>query len=66
MQKKRMKKAKLSFAGVLTGLFVLLKFSGVINWPWIWVLSPLWITAAIFAVVFGVILIGGRLKKGTW
>lgn len=26
---------------------ILLKAVAVINWPWLWVLSPLWITAAI-------------------
>ncbi len=24
-------------------VFIILKLCGVINWPWIWVLSPLWI-----------------------
>ena len=30
-------------ASVLTVVFVVLKLVGVINWSWIWVLSPLWI-----------------------
>lgn len=33
----------MSFAGVLTVVFVVLKLVGVINWSWIWVLSPIWI-----------------------
>ena len=28
---------------LLTALFVTLKLSVVIFWPWVWVLSPLWI-----------------------
>jgi hypothetical protein len=29
--------------GVLLVVFVVLKLVGVINWSWIWVLSPVWI-----------------------
>lgn len=35
------------FAGLLTVLFIGLKLTGYITWPWIWVLSPLWIGALI-------------------
>lgn len=37
----------IGFAGLLTIVFIVLKLCGVISWPCIWVLSPLWITAAI-------------------
>lgn len=30
--------------------FIVLKLCGVINWTWVWVLSPMWI-GAIFSVV---------------
>ena len=33
---------------LLTVLFVGLKLTGYINWPWLWVLSPLWIPLALF------------------
>lgn len=39
------------FTGLLAVLFIGLKLGGVIDWSWWWVLSPLWISAAI-AVVF--------------
>lgn len=39
-----------SFATLLTLLFVTLKLTGVIAWPWIWVLAPFWI-----AVILGTI-----------
>jgi len=39
---------------------------GVIKWSWIWVLSPIWISAVTAVAVFSVILIGGRIKKGKW
>ena len=55
----------ISFAGILTIVFVVLKLTHLINWSWWWVLSPIWIpfglgialvilaiiVAAIFAVI---------------
>lgn len=34
---------KIGICGTLTLIFVVLKLIGIINWHWIWVLSPLWI-----------------------
>ncbi|CAB4155112.1 hypothetical protein UFOVP649_74 [uncultured Caudovirales phage] len=33
----------IGFTGLLTVLFVGLKLTNVIAWPWLWVLSPIWI-----------------------
>ena len=33
----------MSLDGVLLVVFIVLKLCGVIAWPWIWVISPLWI-----------------------
>lgn len=41
----------LSFAGVLTIVFIVLKLVGVISWSWFWVLSPLIFTVGLGAVV---------------
>lgn len=41
----------IGFTGLLTIAFIVLKLIGVINWGWIWVLSPLWITVLITLVV---------------
>lgn len=60
------KQGGLGIISVLTIVFIVLKLLGVIKWSWIWVLSPIWISAVIAAVVFSVILIGGRIKKGKW
>ena len=46
----------IGFTGLLTIVFVVLKLCKVINWSWVWVLSPLWISA-ILAVLISVILI---------
>ncbi len=60
------KQGGLGIVSVLTIIFIVLKLLGVIQWSWIWVLSPIWISAVIAVAVFSVILIGGRIKKGKW
>ena len=60
------KQGGLGIVSVLTIIFIVLKLLGVIKWSWIWVLSPIWTSAGIVVVVFSVILIGGRIKKGKW
>lgn len=60
------KQGGLGVVSVLTIVFIVLKLLGVIQWSWIWVLSPIWISAVIVVAVFSVILIGGRIKKGKW
>lgn len=47
----------MSFVGVLTLIFVVLKLVGVINWSWVVVLSPLWIALIIDITIFIVIYI---------
>lgn len=41
----------IGFIGALTIAFIVLKLCGVIDWSWVWVLSPLWIVAALVVVV---------------
>ena len=41
----------IGFSGLLTILFIGLKLTNVITWSWWWVLSPLWINAAIVVLV---------------
>ena len=40
----------------LTIIFIVLKLTGCITWSWIWIFSPIWISALIIALVIGVIL----------
>lgn len=44
----------IGFVGLLTIVFITLKLCGVIQWSWLWVLSPIWISAII---VFGILAI---------
>ena len=43
-----------NYVGVLTLIFVVLKLTNVIQWSWVWVLSPLWIS--FFAGVFIILI----------
>jgi hypothetical protein len=42
-EKPRRKKWRLSIAPFLTLFFTLLKVTGIIDWSWWWVFSPLWL-----------------------
>lgn len=44
-------KNSITFIDGLTLLFIGLKLTNNINWPWIWVLSPEWIVFIIFICV---------------
>jgi len=51
------------FAGLLTITFIVLKLIGVINWSWVWVLSPLWISAILTIILCIIIfLVALQLK----
>lgn len=42
----------IGFTGLLTVVFIVLKLTSVISWSWLWVLSPIWISALLaFAVL---------------
>ena len=56
----------MGFSSALTLVFITLKLTNYINWPWIWVFSPLWIGIGLIILFFMVILIIGRIKKGKW
>ena len=47
----------LGLSGVLTTIFVVLKLVGVIDWSWVWVLSPLWIGISFAILVVTVMAI---------
>ena len=50
----------LGFAGLLTILFIGLKLTGLIAWSWLWVLSPLWISVALFFAFIAIYTALGR------
>ena len=54
---KEVKTVGLGFADAFTLLFIALKLCGVIDWKWIWVLSPIWISISFLALIFLVIVV---------
>ena len=54
----------IGFGGLLTIAFIILKLCYVIDWSWLWVLSPLWISVGlticimlVFALIAFVVLL---------
>ena len=55
----------IGFPGLLTVLFIGLKLTGHITWPWIWILSPMWISALIaFVIILGFIIVA--IASNSW
>lgn len=52
----------ISVTTVLTFVFVILKLTGYIKWSWLWVLSPIWISAIIF-IFITIILVLFKIKS---
>ena len=51
----------IGFYGLLTILFIGLKLTNHIDWSWWWVLSPLWIGFALWAVIVVLFLVGAAI-----
>lgn len=45
------------FSGLLTVAFIVLKLCHIIDWPWIWVLCPIWITFALAILIIAIVAI---------
>jgi hypothetical protein len=50
-------KINMRFFILLFLLFMLLKITGLINWSWWWVASPIWVPIVIGLVIVGVTMI---------
>ena len=66
MKNKNARNGGMGFISVLTLIFIVLKLTNNISWSWIWVLSPIWISIILMILIFGIILVAGRIKKGKW
>lgn len=51
------KSGGVGFCGMLTVLFIGLKLTHNIDWSWWWVLSPLWLPAAVIIGIWLVVMI---------
>lgn len=47
MNKNNSTSGGIGFTGLLTIVFIVLKLCHVIEWSWLWVLSPIWISLII-------------------
>ena len=57
MEKKTETRAGLGFVEALALLFIALKLCGVIDWPWLWVLSPIWIQLIVLVIAVVIIMV---------
>jgi Flp pilus assembly protein TadB len=56
----------IGFGDLLALAFIILKLCGVISWPWVWVLAPIWIPLALvlgILIVFIIVLGISNLRK---
>lgn len=47
----------LSFTTILFFIFLVLKLTNYINWSWLWITCPLWITPIVLIVLFLIVVI---------
>lgn len=45
------------FSTLLTIVFITLKLCNVINWSWIWVISPIWITFSFIGILIPLVVL---------
>jgi hypothetical protein len=61
--------SSIGFGGLLTLLFIALKLTHVINWSWWWVISPFFLTLAIYLgtfLIIGVVTLAIIAIVGAW
>ena len=50
------KQRNLNIGSVIQIVFIILKLTNLIHWSWVWVLSPLWISAIITLILYIVLV----------
>lgn len=63
MNKRTGSNGGIGFTGLLTIVFIVLKLCGVIDWSWIWVLSPIWIVTVLIIVIAFIVLVVEEMRK---
>ena len=53
----------LGFVSILTIVFIVLKLCKIIDWSWVWVLSPIWISMLLWMVIIMVVYIVWRIRQ---
>lgn len=57
-------KMRIGFLGLLAIVLIALKLTGYIAWPWLWVLSPLWVNAIIFVLCLMIVAMFKVISHG--
>lgn len=53
----------LNFFECLALVFIALRLAGLITWPWVWVLAPLWLPVCLIILIACVVVLwGGKVK----
>lgn len=52
----------INFFELLGIVFIILRLCGVIGWPWVWVLAPIWMPIGLYGLVFLIVFIWAKLK----
>ncbi len=52
----------IGFVGLLTIVFIVLKLTNYIDWSWVWVLSPIWISFVFWFAVLASVAIWASKK----
>ena len=47
----------IGFFGLLAIVFITLKLIGTIDWPWVWVLSPIWVPIALVIAIISIVFL---------
>ena len=66
MENTKVKVKGTGFCGLLTIAFIVLKLCGIINWGWIWVLAPLWISWLFVLFVLAVTFFAIWIRDRRW
>lgn len=53
----------IGFVGLLTIAFIVLKLLNIIEWSWLWVLSPIWISAGLTIILIVIFIFVGVIIK---
>lgn len=54
---------EIGFVGLLTIAFIVLKLLNIIEWSWLWVLSPIWISAGLTIILIVIFIFVGVIIK---
>ena len=66
-KKKQTQEFGIGFAEALTLLFIALRLTDHIDWSWIWVLAPIWITVLLYGVCAVIIFAINKIQeKNFW